>query len=179
MISRLSPEVLARQLCLGFPWGDCNTCYPKSAPARQWVPADTCAARGMLMWLSDPPPVTYLQGHPMAPMAKPSSGNEQSWPWPASSTLTPAVRADLTKTGSKLSFMTLITNNGWRLVEDKDIIHMSLTLADFLNQTSEYLSWFWFLVFGGLFCFVLFFSRFWRNEHSRLQRDWGVVFVPR
>lgn len=64
MISRASPEALAQQLRLGFPWADCNTCYPKSSPALQPVPADTGAAGDRLMRLPDLPPATYLQGHP-------------------------------------------------------------------------------------------------------------------
>lgn len=64
MISRASPEALAQQLRLGFPWADRNTCYPKSSPALEPVPADTGAAGDRLMQLPDLPPATYLQGHP-------------------------------------------------------------------------------------------------------------------
>lgn len=90
--------------------GETHTCYPKSAPALPWVPADLRTAGDMLMWLSDPPPATYLQGHPMAPTTKPRSGNGQPRRGHALIAPTPAVRADLTKTDSRLSLMALITN---------------------------------------------------------------------
>lgn len=64
MVSRASPEALAQQLHLGFPWADHNTRYPKSWPASEPVPADTGTAGDRLMRLPDLPPATYLQGHP-------------------------------------------------------------------------------------------------------------------
>lgn len=101
MISRASPEALAQQLRLGFPWADGNTCYPKSSPAWEPVPADTGAAGDRLMRLPDLPPAAYLQGHPHDTHRSAQFRRQAALSVPralAFSTLTAAGRSDPTKT---------------------------------------------------------------------------------